>query len=278
MTLPSRIFTALRWLLIAAVVLWLAAALAAGLVSPFSPDAIVGGAWSGAFWQDTSEHAGQILGTDQLGRDMLTRLLYGTRNTMFVALTATFACFVLGIVFGFWAAIVRGKFDMIASRIVDLIIAVPSLIVTLLVITAMGPSIPVLIGVIAVVDGTRVYRLARLVGMNVTTLEFFETAKLRGENKLWLMTREVLPNVVRPLITEFGLRFCFIFLFIASLSFLGLGVQPPTADLGSMVRENAPAISFGVLAPLFPAAVIATLAIAVNFVTDAIADRVRPTP
>ncbi|MXN18784.1 ABC transporter permease subunit [Pseudooceanicola sp. GBMRC 2024] len=273
--MTSRLLSPLRWIFMGLVLLWLLASFAAPLVAPFTPNEIVGSAWSGTFWQATSEHKGMILGADQLGRDLFTRLLYGTRNTMMVALAATVLCFVIGIFLGFWAAIARGAIDMVLSRIVDLIIAIPSLILTLLVITATGPSTPVLIIVIAIIEATRVFRLARLTGMNITTLEFFETARLRGESKLWLMTREILPNVVRPMVTEFGLRFCFVFLFIASLSFLGLGVQPPIADLGSMVRDNAPALTFGVLAPFFPAGVIAAMAIAMNFASDAATDKIR---
>ncbi|MBD8893662.1 ABC transporter permease [Roseibium litorale] len=265
------IFKSFGWVLLALVGLWLLASLAAGIVAPFSPNDIVGSMWAGAFWQQTSEHSGNLLGTDQLGRDLLSRLLYGTRNTMIIALSAAFAAFALGMSMGFWAAIARGRVDMVLSRIVDLIIAIPTLITTLLVIAAVGPSTGVLIAIIAVVDGARVYRLARLVAMNATAMEYFESARLRGERLPWLMIHEILPNVRMPIITEFGLRFCYIFLFIAALSFLGLGIQPPAADLGSMVRENASAISFGVLAPFFPAFVISSLAIATNFFVEFLA-------
>ncbi|MEI4472107.1 ABC transporter permease [Frigidibacter sp. MR17.24] len=266
----TTLFKIIGWGLRGIVVLWVLASLGAEFVAPYKPNDIVGQMWNGAFWQDTSETARQVLGTDQLGRDLLSRLLYGTRNTLTVALGATFAAFAVGIGFGFWAAIARGRIDMACSRVADLIIAVPTLIVTLLVIAAVGPSVGVLVAIIAVVDGARVFRLARLVAMNICAMEYFESARLRGENLRWLMLHEILPNVRMPLITEFGLRFCFIFLFIAALSFLGLGLQPPEADLGSMVRENASAISFGVLAPFFPAAVIAMLAIAVNLSSEAL--------
>ncbi|MGV0908765.1 ABC transporter permease [Martelella sp. FOR1707] len=271
----ATIFRLVGWVFFVMVGLLLLASLAAEFVAPFPPNDIVGSMWTGAFWQQTSEHTGNLLGTDQLGRDLLSRLLYGTRNTMIIALSAAAAAFALGISFGFLAAIARGKVDMILSRVVDLIIAIPTLIATLLVIAAVGPSIGILIAIIAVVDGARVYRLARLVAMNVTAMEYFETARLRGERLPWLMIHEILPNVRMPLITEFGLRFCYIFLFIAALSFLGLGIQPPAPDLGSMVRENAAAISFGVLAPFFPALVISALAIATNFSVEFVARQKR---
>ena len=122
--------------------------------------------------------------------------------------------------------------------------------------------------VIALLDSTRVYRIARAVAMDISVKEFVEAAWLRGEGLWWIMRREILPNALPPLVAEFGLRFCFIFLFISSLSFLGLGIQPPLADWGSMVRENSGAIAFGVLIPLWPAAAIAFLTIGVNLVVD----------
>jgi peptide/nickel transport system permease protein len=128
--------------------------------------------------------------------------------------------------------------------------------------------------VIAVLDSTRVYRLARAVGVNITVMEYVEAARLRGEGLFWIITRELLPNAMAPLVAEFGLRFCFVFLTIAALSFLGLGIQPPTADWGSMVRENAQLISFAeydmkaAMTPLLPAGAIALLTVAVNFVVD----------
>jgi peptide/nickel transport system permease protein len=126
----------------------------------------------------------------------------------------------------------------------------------------------VLILVIAILDSTRVFRLARAVSMNIVVLDFVEAARLRGEGTFWIILREVLPNSMPPLVAEFGLRFCFVFLFISSLSFLGLGLQPPTADWGSMVRDNATLITYGDITPLLPAAAIALLTVAVNFVVD----------
>lgn len=154
------------------------------------------------------------------------------------------------------------------SRIVDIIMAFPTLIFALMVLSVMGTAIPVLVVVIAILDSTRVYRLARAVAMDIEVMEFIEVARLRGEKLWWIMRREILPNAMPPLIAEFGLRFCFVFLFISALSFLGLGIQPPTADWGSMVRENAGAITFGILTPLYPAAAIAVLTIGVNLVVD----------
>jgi peptide/nickel transport system permease protein len=142
------------------------------------------------------------------------------------------------------------------------------LIMALVVLSVLGTSIPVLVGTIAVLEATRVFRVSRSVAMNIAVLDYVEAARLRGEGLWWVMHREVLPNALPPLIAEFGLRFCFSLLFVASLSFLGLGVQPPEADWGSMVRDNATAINFGKVAPLVPAAAIAVLTISINLVVD----------
>lgn len=209
-----------------------------------------------------------VIGTDNLGRDMLTRLFYGARNTIGIAVLTTLLAFFLGGGAGMTAATLGGWTDQILSRVVDVLMAIPQLIFALLLLTIFGTSIPVLVIIIAVLDSTRVFRLARAVAMNVVVLDFVEAAKLRGEGLGWIMGREILPNIMPPLVAEFGLRFCFVFLLISALSFLGLGIQPPTADWGSMVRDNATLITYGIPTPLIPAAAIAVLTIGVNFVVD----------
>jgi peptide/nickel transport system permease protein len=166
------------------------------------------------------------------------------------------------------AAAMRGWVDQIASRTVDIMMAFPTLIFALIVLSVAGSSTPVLIIVIALLDSTRVFRLSRALAMDITVTEYVEAARLRGEGILWVMRREILPNTLPPLVAEFGLRFCFVFLFISALSFLGLGLQPPTADWGNMVKENSSAISFGVYNGLIPAFAIAVLTIGVNMVVD----------
>lgn len=208
------------------------------------------------------------LGTDNLGRDMLSRLIYGARNTVGIALLTTVLAFVVGGLAGLIAATVGRWVDQALSRLVDVLMAIPQLIFALLILTIVGTSVTSLILVIALLDSTRVYRLTRAVAMNIAVMEFVEAARLRGEGLWWIIRHEILPNAVPPLAAEFGLRFCFVFLFISSLSFLGLGIQPPTADWGSMVRENATLITFGDITPLLPAAAIALLTIGVNFVVD----------
>jgi len=236
-------------------------ALFAPVLTPYGETQIVGAEfelWGGDF----------PLGTDNLGRDMLTRLLYGARNTIGIAFATTCLAFLIGGIFGLLAAILGGWVDQIIARVVDVLMAIPSLIFSLLILTIVGTSVPTLILVIAVLDSTRVFRLTRAVSMNVVVLDFVEAARLRGEGIWWIMSREILPNILPPLVAEFGLRFCFVFLFIAALSFLGLGIQPPTADWGSMVRDNATLITYGDITPLLPAAAIALLTVGVNFVVD----------
>ncbi|TFH49007.1 MAG: ABC transporter permease [Lysobacterales bacterium] len=236
-------------------------ALFAPILTPYGESEIVGSEfeeWGEKF----------VLGTDNLGRDMLTRLLFGARNTIGIAFVTTCLAFLIGGISGILAATLAGWVDQALSRFVDVLMAIPALIFSLLLLTIFGTSIPVLIIIIAVLDSTRVYRLARAVSLNVVVMDFVEAARLRGEGMGWITIREVLPNIMPPLVAEFGLRFCFVFLTIAALSFLGLGIQPPTADWGSMVRDNATLITYGDVTPLLPAAAIALLTVGVNFVVD----------
>ena len=225
--------------------------------SPYAP-------WSSEF----------IFGTDQIGRDIFSRLIFGARNTVGIAVATTLLAFLIGGSLGLAAAIDRGWIDQLLSRTVDVLMAIPSLIFALVLLSIFGSTVTNLILIIAVLDATRVFRLTRSVALNVVVMDFVEAARLRGEGLVWIMRREILPNILPPLIAEFGLRFCFVFLSIAALSFLGVGIQPPTADWGSMVRDNASLIQFAQydikagLTPLLPAAAIALLTVAVNFVVD----------
>jgi peptide/nickel transport system permease protein len=215
-----------------------------------------------------------LLGTDQIGRDIYSRMIYGARNTVGIALVTTILAFVIGGGLGLAAAINRSWLDQMLSRGVDVLMAIPSLIFALVLLSIFGSSAINLILIIAILDSTRVFRLTRSVAVNVVVMDYVEAARLRGEGLGWIMRREILPNILPPLVAEFGLRFCFVFLTIAALSFLGVGIQPPTADWGSMVRENASLIQFAQydlkagLTPLLPASAIALLTVAVNFVVD----------
>ncbi len=209
-----------------------------------------------------------LLGADQLGRDMFSRIIYGARNTVGLAILATAIAFFFGAIGGLIAATKGGWFDQFMGRAIDVIMSIPSLIFALLLLSIFGTNALTLVIVIGIIYAPRVFRLARSVAGNIVVMDYIEAARLRGEGTWYLIRKEILPNAMAPLIAEFGLEFCFVFLLIAGLSFLGLGIQPPTADWGSMVRENATLISFGEITPLIPAAAIALLTVAVNFVVD----------
>lgn len=216
-----------------------------------------------------------LLGTDHLGRDLLSRLLYGGRFTLFLALVTTCLAFMIGVSAGFSAALSGGWPDEVASRLVDGLLSFPAILFALLAITAFGTSITVLIVTVAVIEACRVFRVARALALDVSVLDFVDAARARGEGLAWLAFREILPNAIGPLAAEFGLRFTYSILFISALSFIGMGVQPPTADWGVMVRENAKGLILGSPAALLPAACIALVTISVNLTIDAIVDKDR---
>lgn len=243
------------------ILLYIIAAFFAPVIAPFSETEVVGREYQA--WDNV-----HLLGTDNLGRDMLSRLIYAARNTVGIAFVTTALAFILGSVLGLLAAVVGGWLDQLLSRAVDVLMAIPALIFALLLLTIIGTSVINMILVIALIDSTRVFRLARAVAMNIVVMDYVEAARLRGEGLWRLISREILPNAMAPLVAEFGLRFCFVFLTISALSFLGLGIQPPTADWGSMVKDNATLISFGDITPLLPAGAIALLTVSVNFVVD----------
>ncbi|MGA0540132.1 ABC transporter permease [Neotabrizicola sp. VNH66] len=237
------------------------AAIFAPLIAPYGVGETVGGVWD-------PPSAQNWLGTDTIGRDILSRLIYGGQITIFVALASSVLAFGLGSFFGFLAAVKGGWTDQILSRIVDLMMAIPSLIVALVMLSVLPLNLTVLILVMGVLDSTRVFRLSRAVAMDITVMDYVEAARLRGERQGWIIFREILPNALSPLVAEFGLRFIFAVLFISTLSFLGLGVQPPLADWGGMVKENKDGLIYGKSAAMVPAAAIAVLAISVNLVAD----------
>ncbi|MFU1477394.1 ABC transporter permease [Roseovarius sp. C7] len=310
------------------------AAIFAPMIAPHGEAEVISSAFAPA-------DENMLLGADQLGRDMFSRLIYGARNTISLALVGTILAFTLGALAGLLAAVRGGWFDQAMGRSADVIMSIPSLIFGLLMVSIFGslPTNPawlnlfggnsgqadfflgtammvffgmlvgllvlatiaedmmgwivkgaivlgiviaismgmatifnsseiILILVVSVIYSPRVYRLTRAVAGNVVVMDYIEAARLRGERRWYLIRREILPNSTAPLVAEFGLEFCFVFLLISGLSFLGLGIQPPTADWGSMVKENATLISFGEITPLIPAAAIALLTVAVNFVVD----------
>lgn len=241
-------------------------AMFANWIAPYGMAEVVGSVWE-------SSSARHWLGTDQIGRDLLTRMIYGGQTTIFLATAATLLSFSLGSVLGFLAAVKGGWADQLLSRLVDLTMSIPSLISALVVLSVMPVTLPILILVMGLLDATRVFRLARAVAVDIMVMDYIEAARLRGERQSWIIFCEVLPNALSPLVAEMGLRFIFMMLFISSLSFLGLGIQPPLADWGGIVKENREGIIYGIPAALVPAVAIATLAISVNLVADWILNR-----
>ena len=237
------------------------AAVGAPVLAPFGQSEILGDAWA-------DPDGTYLLGLDNLGRDVLTRLLYGARMSIGLSILITCLSFAIGIVFGFTAALSKGWVDTVLSRFVDLMLSMPTLIFAFIVLSVMGTDLGVLVVTLALLDSVKVFRLARALALNLGALEYVEVARVRGEGLWWVIRKEILPNAMAPLIAEFGLRFSFAFLFIAALSFLGLGVQPPLADWGSMVRDYRDMINLDLPLPFYPAGAIALLTIGVNFVVD----------
>ena len=249
------------WIGIAGIALALFCAIFAPFIAPYGESEIVGDIWApmgGDF----------LFGTDNLGRDLLSRLIFGARTTIFVALAATILSFSLGMLLSFIAAVTGGFVDQLFSRFNDLMMAIPTLIFALVVLAVLPQQLWILILVMAILDSTRVYRIGRAVALDVAVMEFVEAARLRGEGTGWIIFREILPNTLSPLLAEFGLRFAFSILFLSTLSFLGLGIQPPAADWGGMVKDNKDGIIFGISAALIPGAAIALLTICINLVVD----------
>lgn len=254
------------WIGIISASLFAFAAIFAPWIAPYGMSEIVGDVWepmSAEFW----------LGTDNLGRDLLSRMIFGARTTLTIAALATVVSFTLGAFLGMAAAVIGGWSDQLLSRGVDLLMSIPTLIFALVVLSVMPANILTLILVMGVLDATRVFRLSRAVAVDVNVMDFVEAAKLRGEGRMWIITREILPNALSTLVAELGLRFIFMVLFLSALSFLGLGIQPPEADWGGMVKENKDGIIFGIPAALIPAGAIALLAISVNLIADWILNR-----
>ena len=237
------------------------AAISAQWIAPYKMDELIGGVWdpiSAKHW----------LGTDSIGRDLLTRMIYGGQVTIFIAVCSTALSFITGSVLGFLAATAGGWVDQVLSRLVDLVMAIPTLILALVILTAVDVTMFTLIMVLGLLDATRVFRLSRAVAVDITVMDYVEAARLRGEGRGWIIFSEILPNALSPLVAELGLRFIFAVLFISTLSFLGLGVQPPLADWGGLVKENSAGLVYGIPAALAPAMAIAALAISVNLVAD----------
>ena len=255
--------------------IWIALAVIGPWVAPWDESHFIEEDAQGNYFLDPSfmlpnASVNSFLGTDYLGRDVLSRVIWGARTTIGISFAATILAYFVGITLGIAAAVAGRSTDMVLSRGVDAILAFPNIMLGLIIIAAFGSSIPLLIGLAGLVYAASVYRIARALGQDIMVQDFVEAARARGEGLWWIITREILPNAAMPLATDFGLRLIFVILFISSLSFLGLGVQPPISDWGSMVRENMAGLGFGfsggALASVAPALAIASLTIAINLI------------
>jgi peptide/nickel transport system permease protein len=259
----------LTWVAVTVIAFWIFIAFFGPLIAPYDEAEMIS---EESFLPICAE---MVLGSDYIGRDVFSRVLYGARMTMGLALLTTILAFIAGMTFGFTAAVAGGWMDTILSRVNDAIMSFPSIMLALIVISSLGTSLPVLIVTIAILDATRVFRLSRALGMDFSVMEYVDVARARGEGLWWIISREILPNTIVLLSAEFGLRYTFNILFISALSFLGLGVQPPLADWGVMVRENIAGLLYGSTAGLAPAAAIASLTISINLIVDAMLKRIN---
>ncbi|WP_138470683.1 ABC transporter permease [Poseidonocella sp. HB161398] len=248
---------------------WALIAVFGPLMSPYAPGEIVD-------WDYFSPMSGQFwLGTDYLGRDMLSRILMGARYTVGISLAAVAITVTAGVLLGMTAAVIGGWFDMVLSRLLDALNGIPSLLFGLVVVAAVGSSIPVLVLTLAAIYIPGAYRYARALAVNINTMDYVTVARARGETTFYLATREIFPNILGPVLADLGVRFIFIVLVLSGLSFLGLGVQPPNADWGGLVRENLEGMSLGAPAVIFPSVAIATLTISVNMFIDNLPVKIR---
>lgn len=215
------------------------------------------------------------LGTDYLGRDIYSRLIVGTRYTIGIAFVGLILAALIGITLGLLAAAFGGVFDTILSRAIDTFVGIPNLLLALVIVAGGGSSIPILIGAITVIFFPGCYRFTRSMAVNVNALDFISAARARGEGHFYIMIHEILPNIAGPIMADLGLRFVHIILLLSGLSFLGLGVQPPNADWGALVRENMIGISYGSPAVVVPSLALASLALAINLLIDNLPQRIR---
>lgn len=248
---------------------WICIALFASHLAPYSAGEMVDFDFFGPMSLDYP------LGTDYLGRDMLSRIIYGSRYTVGISFAAvSLACF-SGVALGMTAAVIGGWFDTALSRFLDALTSIPSKIFALVIVAAVGSSIPVLIVVLAVIYTPGAYRFSRSLAVNISTMDYVTVARVRGEKTGYIIRSEILPGILSPALADFGIRFVFIVLLLSSLSFLGLGVQPPYADWGALVRENIGGLSFAAPAVVFPSLAIASLTISANLLIDNLPKKIR---
>lgn len=249
------------------VAFWILIAIFGPLLAPYEVGAFVA---PDVFEPMSARH---LLGSDYLGRDVLSRLLYGARYTVGLALAAAVLASTIGIALALFAAVSGRWIDEAMSRFMDALISIPSKIFALVMVAAFGSSLALLLLIAALTYVPGAYRIARSLAVNLNALEYVQVARARGEGRRYIAFAEILPNMIHPMLADFGLRFMFVVLLMSGLSFLGLGVQPPQADLGSLVRENISGLGDGAPAILMPALAIATLTVGVNLLIDSLPRR-----
>uniref|UniRef100_A0A9E8CRM5 ABC transporter permease n=1 Tax=Bosea sp. NBC_00436 TaxID=2969620 RepID=A0A9E8CRM5_9HYPH len=262
-------FNLTGWISLIVILAWAAVAILAPYVTPHGISDIVDTDYFGPMSVQFP------LGTDYLGRDMLSRILFGARYTVGISLAATLIACTIGVTLGMAAAVTGGWFDAALSRFVDALSSIPSKLFALVAVAGVGSSIPVLMLILGIIYTPGSYRFARALAVNVNTTDFVTVARIRGEKLSYLIRAEILPNIIGPVLADVGLRFVFIVLLLSGLSFLGLGVQPPEADWGSLVRENIGGLPFGAPAVMAPSFAIASLTIAVNMLIDNLPQKIR---
>ncbi len=248
----------------AVVAFWMVVALLAPQLAPHPPGQMI--------------HAGLLspgsaaapLGTDFLGRDMLSRVIYGARYSVGLALLAAAIASVSGTLLGTLAAVRRGMLDTVLSRTTDALVSIPHLMFALVIVAALGTSLPILVALVAFLYLPGAFRIARALAADVNAQDYIQVCRVRGEGLAYIVCGEILPNIAFPVLTDFGLRFVFSVLLLSGLSFLGLGIQPPGADWGALVRENLDGVYEAAPAVVAPAIAIATLTVAVNLLIDSL--------
>ncbi|MDX3805519.1 ABC transporter permease [Bosea thiooxidans] len=262
-------FNLTGWISLIVILTWALIAILAPYVTPHGISDIVDTDYFGPMSRQFP------LGTDYLGRDMLSRILFGARYTVGISLAATLIACCIGVTLGMAAAVTGGWFDTALSRFIDALSSIPSKLFALVAVAGVGSSIPVLMLILGIIYTPGSYRFARALAVNVNTADFVTVARIRGEKLSYLIRAEILPNIIGPVLADVGLRFVFIVLLLSGLSFLGLGVQPPEADWGSLVRENIGGLPFGSPAVMAPSFAIASLTIAVNLLIDNLPQKIR---
>jgi peptide/nickel transport system permease protein len=230
--------------------------------SPYDPDSLVGLPFD-------PPSASHWLGTDKLGRDSLSRFLWGGRAMVLVAVLATLLAYMIAIPIGLISGFLRGPLDLTTVGVVDILLAFPPIVFVLALLSATGPKLGFVIMAIAIIHVPRIIRIVRIVTLEVSTSEFVEAAIARGEPLRSVLFREIMPNIWTPVLADFGLRLAHSVVLFASLSFLGVALQPPAADWGLMINENKDGLFVNPWVTIAPAIIIALLTIAINLVADA---------